>query len=63
MMNGPARCQQCRQLDLLVDAEKALEPDRITRAMRREVTRLLKRLMTECIAAAAEPLVEAAADE
>jgi len=60
MMNGPARC---RQLDLLVHAEKALEPDRITRAMRKEVTRLLKRLMTECIAADAEPLVEAAADE
>jgi hypothetical protein len=60
MMNGAARC---RQLDLLMQADKALEVDRISPATRAEVTRLLKQLMTECVGAGAAPPVEAAADE
>ena len=60
MMNGAARR---RQLDLLMQAHKALEVDRISPATRAEVTRLLKRLMIECVAAGAVPPVEAAADE
>jgi len=60
MMNGPARG---RQLDLLTYVVKALEPDRIPPAVRTELTRLLKRLMTECVVAGVAPPVEAAADE
>jgi hypothetical protein len=60
MMNGAARC---RQLDLLMQAQKALEVDRISPATRAEVTRLLKRLMIECVAAGTVRPVEAAADE
>jgi hypothetical protein len=60
MMNGTARC---RQLDLLVQADKTREADRVSSATRAEVTRLLKRLMAECIGAEAVPPVEAAADE
>lgn len=60
MMNGPARC---RQPDLLTHLVKALEPDRIPPATRTEVTRLLKRLMTECVVAGVVQPVEGAADE
>jgi hypothetical protein len=42
---------------------KALEPDRIPPATRTEVTRLLKRLMTECVVAGVAQPVEGAADE
>jgi hypothetical protein len=59
MRNGAVRC---RQLDLLMPADKALEADRVSPATRAEVARLLKRLMAECMGAEA-PLVEAAADE
>jgi hypothetical protein len=60
MMNGAVRC---RQLDLLMHADKALKVDRVSPATRAEVTRLLKRLMTECMGAEAALPVEAAADE
>jgi len=60
MMNGAARW---RQLDLLMRAEKVLEADRVSPATRTEVTRLLKRLMAECVGAEAAPPVEAAVDE
>jgi hypothetical protein len=60
MMNGATRC---RQLDLLMPADKALEADRVSPTARAEVTRLLKLLMTECMGAEAAPPVEAAADE
>jgi hypothetical protein len=60
MMNGAARC---RQFDLLTQTDKALEAGRVSPATRAEVTRLLKRLMAECIGAEAAPPVEAAADE
>ena len=60
MMNGGARC---RQLDLLMQADKAPEADRVSPAAQAEVTGLLKRLMTECIGAETAPLAEAAADE
>ena len=43
-----------RQLDLLVFAVNALEPSRIPRATRAEVTALLKLLMAEHIAAAGD---------
>ena len=59
MMNGPARC---RQLDLLTHVVQALEPGRVPQATRTEVTRLLKRLMTECVITPAQP-GEGAADE
>jgi hypothetical protein len=39
-----------RQLDLLVPAANALEPNRIPRATRAEVTALLRLLMAEHIA-------------
>jgi hypothetical protein len=42
-----------RQLDLLVPTANALEPSRIPRPTRAEVTALLKLLMSEHIAAAA----------
>jgi hypothetical protein len=45
-----------RQLDLLVRAANALEPNRIPRATRTEVTALLKLLMAEHIAGVALPL-------
>ena len=60
MTKGAARY---RQLDLLMQADKALEADRVSPATRAEVTRLLKRLMIECVAAGAVRPVEAAADE
>jgi hypothetical protein len=60
MMNGAA---WCRQPDLLMQADKVLEADRVSPAARAEVTGLLKRLMTECMGAEAAPPVEAAADE
>ncbi|HTV30239.1 MAG TPA: hypothetical protein VMF32_20960 [Xanthobacteraceae bacterium] len=60
MMNGAARC---RQLDLPMQADMALKADRVSPATRAEVTRLLKRLMAECMGAAAVPPVEVAADE
>jgi hypothetical protein len=60
MTNGAARW---RQLDLLMHADKALEADRVTPATRAEVTRLLKRLLAECMGAEAASPVEAAADE
>ena len=60
MMNGAARC---RQLDLLMQAATALEADRVSPATRAEVTRLLKRLLAECMGAEAASPVEAAADE
>jgi hypothetical protein len=52
-----------RQLDLLMRADNALEADRVSPATRAEVTRLLKRLLAECMGAEAAPPVEAAADE
>jgi hypothetical protein len=61
MMN---RAVRCRQLDLLMPADKALEADRrVSPATRAEVAQLLKRLMAECMGAEAAPPVEAAADE
>ncbi|MGC2525121.1 MAG: hypothetical protein WA417_21175 [Stellaceae bacterium] len=60
MMDGAARC---RQLDLLMQPDKALEADRVSPATRAELTRLLKRLMAECMGAATARPVEAAADE
>jgi hypothetical protein len=54
---------RCRQLDLLMQADKVLKVDRVSPATRAEVTRLLKRLMTEYVGAGAAPSVEAAADE
>jgi hypothetical protein len=60
MTNGAARYQQ---LDLLMQADKALEADRVSPATRAEVTRLLKRLMAECMGAEAAPPVEVATDE
>ena len=59
-MNGAARC---RQLDLLMQADKALEVDRLSPATQVEVTRLLKRLMAECMDTATTRPIEAAADE
>jgi hypothetical protein len=47
MINRPA---SHRQLDLLVFTVNALEPSRISRATRGEVTALLKLLMAEHIA-------------
>ena len=49
-----------RQLDLLVPTAKALEPSRIPRATRAEVTALLKLLMAEHIAAGVALPLEAA---
>lgn len=60
MMKGAARC---RQLDLLMQSDKALEVDRVSPATRVAVTRLLKRLMAECMGAEAAPPVKVAADE
>jgi hypothetical protein len=60
MMNGAARC---RQLDLLMQADNVREADRVSPATRAEVTRLLKRLMAECMGTEAAPPVEATADE
>ena len=51
-----------RQLDLLVPARNALEPGRIPRPTRAEVTALLKLLISEHIAAGAT-LPSEAADE
>ena len=51
-----------RQLDLLVPTANALEPSRIPRPARAEVTALLKLLISEHIAAAAA-LPPEAADE
>ena len=48
-----------RQLDLLVPTANALEPSRIPRPTRAEVTALLKLLMSEHIAAGAAPPPEA----
>ena len=44
-------------------ADKVLQADRVSPATRAEVTRLLKRLMAECMVAEAVPPVEAGADE
>jgi hypothetical protein len=60
MINGAV---PCRQLDLLMPANKALEADQVSPATRAEVARLLKRLMAECMGAKAAPPVEASADE
>ena len=60
MMNAAARC---RQLDLLMQADKVREADRVLPATRAEVTQLLKRLLAECVGAETAPPVEAAADE
>jgi hypothetical protein len=60
MTKGAARY---RQLDLLMQADKALEADRVSPATRAEVTQLLKRLLAECVGAETAPPVEAAADE
>jgi hypothetical protein len=60
MMNEAARC---RQPDLLMQADKTLEADRVSPAAWAEVTGLLKRLMAECMGAGAVAPVEAAADE
>ncbi len=49
-----------RQLDLLVPAASALEPNQIPRATRAEVTALLKLLMAEHIAAGLALPLEAA---
>jgi hypothetical protein len=49
-----------RQLDLLIRAANALEPNRIPRATRAEVTALLKLLMAEQIAASLALPLEAA---
>jgi hypothetical protein len=49
-----------RQLDLLVSTANALEPSRIPRSTRVEVTVLLKLLMSEHIAAGAALPPEAA---
>lgn len=51
-----------RQLDLLVPAANAVEPNQIPRAARAEVTALLKLLMAEHIAAG-QVLPFEAADE
>jgi hypothetical protein len=56
MMNAAARC---RQLDLLMQADKVREADRVLPATRAEVTRL----MAEYIGTEAAPPVEAAVDE
>ena len=55
MMERPAG----RQLDLLVRAANALEPNRIPSPIRAEVTFLLTLLMAEHLAAAATAPVEA----
>jgi hypothetical protein len=60
MMNGAARC---RQRDLLMQADITLKADRVSPETQAEVTRLLKRLMAECMGATAVPPVEVAADE
>jgi hypothetical protein len=57
MINRPA---SHRQLDLLVFTVDALEPSRISRAARGEVTALLKLLMAEHIAAVPALPLEAA---
>jgi hypothetical protein len=49
-----------RQFDLLVPAANVLEPNRIPRTTRAEVTALLKLLMAEHIAAGLVPSPEAA---
>jgi hypothetical protein len=49
-----------RQLDLLVPTANALEPSRIPRPTRAEVTALLKLLISECVAAGAALPPEAA---
>ena len=49
-----------RQLDLLVFVVNALEPSRISRAARGEVTALLKLLMAEHIAEGVARALEAA---
>jgi hypothetical protein len=59
MLDRPA---SHRQLDLLVPTANALEPNRIPRATRAEVTALLKLLMAEHIAAV-PVLPREAADE
>jgi hypothetical protein len=51
-----------RQLDLLVSTANALEPGRIPRPTRAEVTALLKLLISEHIAASAALPSEAAND-
>jgi hypothetical protein len=56
MMDRPA---DCRQLDLLVRADNALEQSRIPPRIRTEVTLLLKLLMAECVTAGAVLPVEA----
>jgi hypothetical protein len=56
MIDRPAH----RQLDLLVPAANALEPNRIPRVTRAEVTALLTLLMAEHIAAGLALPLEAA---
>jgi hypothetical protein len=56
MMERPA---DRRQLDLLVRAANALDPNRIPPPIRAEVTFLLTLLMTEYLAADTAPPVEA----
>jgi hypothetical protein len=56
MMERPA---DRRQLDLLVRAANALEPNRIPPPIRAEVTFLLTLLMAEYLAANTAPPVEA----
>jgi hypothetical protein len=56
MMERPA---DRRQLDLLVRAANALEPNRIPPPIRAEVTFLLTLLMAEYLAADTAPPVEA----
>ena len=57
MINRPA---SHRQLDLLVFTVNALEPSRISRATRGEVTALLKLMMAEHIAEGVARPLEAA---
>jgi len=59
MMERPA---DRRQLDLLVRAANALEPNRIPPPIRAEVTFLLTLLMAEYLAADTAPPVEASND-
>ena len=46
--------QQLRQLDLLVPAKDAVGRQRLTLEIRKEVTKLLKLLLGECIASTVE---------
>jgi len=54
MGNHQQQNQQLRQLDLLVSAKDAVGRQRLTLEIRKEVTKLLKLLLGECIASTVE---------